>query len=1309
MKTAIRNGYTPKTGDYCEMIVVDKENQNAWIFDCDGVFTPMPQPVDVERILEEAAAYTDEVIEPLKEKLDTIEEGAQENVIEVVQKNGTPLTVTNKTVNVTVPTKTSDLENDSGFIDDLSNYYTKTEVDQEIGTEESARILADNNLQSQIDAITAGSDVVDIVGTKAALDDYDTSGLSANDIIKVLTDETQDDATTYYRWTGSVWQYIGAEGPFYTKSEADSTFVPQTRTINSKALTTNITLTAQDVGALPDSTVIPTVNDATLTIQQNGSTLDTFTANSATNKTIDITVPTKTSDLENDSGFVTEDEIFDEDCVEGENINFEAPAASPLSSFSLKGNTVQSGTPTPSAPVAVQTVTGENVVKICGKNLLQTANIAQATKNGITCSYDSATQVITLDGTCSANNTTFDFAGGNLGLALNGTYTISYESVGGTISPNGNTRIQISTNSWSPIFYRNLTTSASASTTGTVDATIGHCDIRIDSGTVCSNYQFRIQLEESSSATAFEPYQGQSYPISLGSIELCKIGTYQDYIYKSGDDWYLHKETQKIILDGSETWQTWNNKNGYIGFYHYDITLAIVGGEYDYNNMLLCDKLSEVRLRTDIAGGSSEGIKQCGGGGDNQYIAVGVALSRLSDTSTSAAAISSFKTWLSAEKLIVYATLATPTNTQITNQALIEQLEAILAGHTYAGTNNITTVIAAGNAQGELEICYYNTSLPIATTSTPGIVQIGDGIDVDNGTISVDLPTKTSDLTNDGENGTSTYVEAADLATVATSGNYNDLSNKPTIPTVNDATLTIQKNGTNVAAFTANSSTNQTANIAVPVNTSELINDSGFLTSAALSNYYTKSETYTQGEVNSLINSITVPTKTSDLTNDGSDGTSTYVEADELATVATSGDYDDLINKPAAAVDFTGATSSTAGAHGLVPAPSAGDQDKVLKGDGTWGNVGGSGAVVVYPYEYNGAWEFYRNYNPHTDVITAQELYDMFAGGSPIIFEVSKGPGEYATRQIISFYDDEGDLSFRTIDPTGDSPSSGTFLINSGIERFYSISSTEFRVQKIGDVINDDGAGIMTGASASSRGGYGYAPSPSAGDQDKYLKGDGTWDYPVTIDSALDVSSSNPVENSVVTAALNNKADASDLDDYVTLATNQNITGEKTFAGDKRIKFKGSTTGSKMGFTCYSNTNVETGWMESQGTTAAANKKMRLGIWDTNTSATDNDLGFQYRKGNSTYYNLYVAPGYNSPSESTHYIPVGFTDGNTTVEADRTGIVDLSSILPGGGGSYIAGTGIDITNDTISVDNTVAMAADLPSTINSTDWSALWQ
>ena len=75
----------------------------------------------------------------------------------------------------------------------------------------------------------------------------------------------------------------------------------------------------------------------------------------------------------------------------------------------------------------------------------------------------------------------------------------------------------------------------------------------------------------------------------------------------------------------------------------------------------------------------------------------------------------------------------------------------------------------------------------------------------------------------------STYATINSLATVATSGSYNDLTNKPTIPTVNNATLTIQQNGSNITTFTANSSTNTTANITVPTKLSDLTNDSGFV------------------------------------------------------------------------------------------------------------------------------------------------------------------------------------------------------------------------------------------------------------------------------------------------------------------------------------------------------------------------------------------------------------------------------------------------------------------------------------------------
>lgn len=75
-----------------------------------------------------------------------------------------------------------------------------------------------------------------------------------------------------------------------------------------------------------------------------------------------------------------------------------------------------------------------------------------------------------------------------------------------------------------------------------------------------------------------------------------------------------------------------------------------------------------------------------------------------------------------------------------------------------------------------------------------------------------------------------TAVQPHDLARVATTGSYTDLNNKPTIPTVNDGTLTIQRNGSTVATFTANSSINRTANISVPTATSQLVNDSGYTT-----------------------------------------------------------------------------------------------------------------------------------------------------------------------------------------------------------------------------------------------------------------------------------------------------------------------------------------------------------------------------------------------------------------------------------------------------------------------------------------------
>jgi len=97
------------------------------------------------------------------------------------------------------------------------------------------------------------------------------------------------------------------------------------------------------------------------------------------------------------------------------------------------------------------------------------------------------------------------------------------------------------------------------------------------------------------------------------------------------------------------------------------------------------------------------------------------------------------------------------------------------------------------------------------------------------------------------------------LATVATSGSYNDLLNKPTIPTVNDTTITIKKNTSDTGdSFTTNTDTEKTINLG--------------LHSVA-----------TSGSYNDLSNKPTIPTKTSDLTNDSGFITSSDIPEDVSA------------------------------------------------------------------------------------------------------------------------------------------------------------------------------------------------------------------------------------------------------------------------------------------------------------------------------------------------------------------------------------------------------------------------------------------
>ena len=264
--------------------------------------------------LADTALQPNDNISELNNDAGYITSSAVKDGVLTIQKNGTNVATfsanssTNETANITVPTQASDIGAmpDSTTINDLTTEAQQNALNsgatttnigqiatntQAISDETTARENADIGLQNQIDAIVSSSDVFDIVGTYAELQAYDISTVPVNDIIKVLVDSTHNDAATYYRCVenGSIksWSYIGSEGAYYTKGEADAAFVPQTRTVNNKALSSNITLDASDVGALPDNTII---GSGVLTIQKNGTTIDTFGANDTGNTTVNVTI-----------------------------------------------------------------------------------------------------------------------------------------------------------------------------------------------------------------------------------------------------------------------------------------------------------------------------------------------------------------------------------------------------------------------------------------------------------------------------------------------------------------------------------------------------------------------------------------------------------------------------------------------------------------------------------------------------------------------------------------------------------------------------------------------------------------------------------------------------------------------------------------------------------------------------------------------------------------------------------------------------------------------------------------------------------
>lgn len=153
--------------------------------------------------------------------------GAEKNVIIGIQKNGTDLTVNSSTrkVNITVPIKTSDLTNDS-------NFATTTDLD------------------AKVDKVT---------GKGLSTNDYTTTEKDKLAAIENGANKTVVDTALNSTSTNPVQNKVINTKINSMKSDIDSK-VPSTRTVNGKALSANITLSAADVGALPNTTVIPSID-----------------------------------------------------------------------------------------------------------------------------------------------------------------------------------------------------------------------------------------------------------------------------------------------------------------------------------------------------------------------------------------------------------------------------------------------------------------------------------------------------------------------------------------------------------------------------------------------------------------------------------------------------------------------------------------------------------------------------------------------------------------------------------------------------------------------------------------------------------------------------------------------------------------------------------------------------------------------------------------------------------------------------------------------------------------------------------------
>ena len=371
-----------------------------------------------------------------------------------------------------------------------------------------------------------------------------------------------------------------------------------------------------------------------------------------------------------------------------------------IKEISLKGDTSQDGTPTPESPVAIKSANGNQEINVYGKNLaVFYENILSI--GGLTSTLNSD-GTITTTGLPDANYVKITGQYNINDMLINGeTYTLS-QSMASQLIYLQLSKINKITGTASYTYL-----SSNASETFVADTDTYTYSINVQSGqltdwnntsqTITSYYQ----LEKGSTATTFEKYRNTNYPISLGTIELNKIGTYQDKIYKNNDKWYLEKNIGKVVLDGiTNAFGSYTHYDNYERLGLYANNSKMSGWfEIQNQNYIYCDKLSNVG---SISNPQVNSIYS--------WNAVNTIYAFLQPNSFSSK--EEANDYLKTNNMIIYYVYATPVITEITDANLINQLEAVL--DIILNTNN--TIITNGELPVIIDITGYVDIMSLIST-----------------------------------------------------------------------------------------------------------------------------------------------------------------------------------------------------------------------------------------------------------------------------------------------------------------------------------------------------------------------------------------------------------------------------------------------------------------------------------------------------------------------------------------------------------------------------------------------------------------